>query len=128
MQTLFADFFLFQQLVEYLSGIEFSTSKMYKRWSLLSSNIGAVIIYDTNSHSIRNKYNRVDDSISYYRKKFHNCQNPQLNQHLTQPNITLVGLDTKMTLHTTQPPHPPPHKLNVRNIVKTPTQPKLNST
>ena len=36
----------------------------------------------------------------------HNCQNP----NSTQPNITLVGLDMKMTLHTT------PQKLNVSNI------------
>ena len=38
---------------------------------------------------------------------FLNCQNT--NSTTTQPqfNITLVGLDTKMTLHTT-PPHPPP--------------------
>ena len=36
----------------------------------------------------------------------------QLNHNSTQPqpNITLVGLDTKMTLQTT-PPHP--HKLNI---------------
>ena len=39
------------------------------------------------------------------------CQNPNST---TQPNITLVGLDTKMTFHTT-PPHPP-QKLNVSNI------------
>ena len=31
-----------------------------------------------------------------------------------QPNITLVGLDMKMTLHTQQHTHP--HKLNVSNI------------
>ena len=37
---------------------------------------------------------------------------PQLNPNLTQPNITLVGLDLKMTLHI--PPHP--HKLNVSHI------------
>ena len=37
---------------------------------------------------------------------------PRLNPNLTQPNITLVGLDLKMTLHI--PPHP--HKLNVSNI------------
>ena len=37
--------------------------------------------------------------------------NPQLNHNSTQPqpNITLVGLDTKMTLHTTPPPHHPTH-------------------
>ena len=32
------------------------------------------------------------------------CQNP----NSTQPNITLVGLDMKMTLHTTLPAPPPP--------------------
>ena len=39
---------------------------------------------------------------------------PQLNHNLTQPqpNKTLVGLDTKMTLH--PPPHP--QKLNASNI------------
>ena len=31
---------------------------------------------------------------------------PQLNHKSTQPNITLVGLDTKTTLHTTPPPTP----------------------
>ena len=43
---------------------------------------------------------------------------PQLNHNLTQPNIALVGLDTKMTLQTTPPtPHrPPPQKLNASNI------------
>ena len=31
----------------------------------------------------------------------------------TQHNLnTVVGLDTKMTVHT--PPHPPPQKLNIR--------------
>ena len=30
--------------------------------------------------------------------------NPQLNHNSTQPNIILVGLDMKMTLHTTPPP------------------------
>ena len=35
------------------------------------------------------------------------------NSTQPQPNITLVGLDKKMTLHTiTHPPPPPPHKLN----------------
>ena len=32
---------------------------------------------------------------------------PQLNHSSTQPNITLVGIDTKMTLHT---PHPTTHR------------------
>ena len=38
-------------------------------------------------------------------------------QHNTLQHIlyTVVGLDTKMALHTT-PPHPPPQKLNVSNI------------
>ena len=42
--------------------------------------------------------------------------NPQLNHNSTQPqpNITLVGLDTEMNLHTTPPTHP--QKLNVSNI------------
>ena len=40
---------------------------------------------------------------------------PKLNHNSTQPqpNIPLVVLDVKMTLHTT----PPPHKLNVSNII-----------
>ena len=42
---------------------------------------------------------------------------PQLNHNSTQPNITSVGLDTKMTLHTTPPP---PQKLNVSNISAVP--------
>ena len=48
---------------------------------------------------------------------------PRLNPNLTQPNITLVGLDLKMTLHI--PPHP--HKLNVSHIsgVKAPILIKL---
>ena len=29
---------------------------------------------------------------------------PQVNQNLTQPNIALVGLDMKMTVHTTTTP------------------------
>ena len=33
----------------------------------------------------------------------------------TQLNLSLDGLDTKMTLHTTPPHPPPPHKLNVCN-------------
>ena len=36
---------------------------------------------------------------------------PQLNHNSTQPNITLVGLYTKMTLH---PPHPQ-QKLHISN-------------
>ena len=44
---------------------------------------------------------------------------PQLNHKSTQPQfkITLVGLNTKMTVHTTpltDPPHP--HKFNISNI------------
>ena len=42
---------------------------------------------------------------------------PQLNHNSTQPNITKVGFDTKMTLH--QDPRPPHHhhqKLNIINI------------
>ena len=42
-------------------------------------------------------------------KKF--CQNPNHNSTQPQPNITLVGLDVKMTYYAT-----PPHKLNVSNI------------
>ena len=44
---------------------------------------------------------------------------PQLNHNSTQPqpNITLVGLDTKMTLHSTTPSNTThPKKLNVSNI------------
>ena len=45
------------------------------------------------------------------------CTKPQINHNATQPqpNITLVGLYTKMTLHTNTSPHHP-HKLNVSNI------------
>ena len=32
---------------------------------------------------------------------------PQLNHNSTQPEITLVGLDMKITLHTTSPTQPP---------------------
>ena len=34
---------------------------------------------------------------------------PQLNHNLIQPNITLFGLDTKMTLHLHTTPPPTPH-------------------
>ena len=46
---------------------------------------------------------------------FNHCENP--NSITTQPYITLVGLDTKMTLHTPPKPLPQaPQKLNVSNI------------
>ena len=45
------------------------------------------------------------------------CQlSPQFNHNATQPNITLVQFDTKMTLHTTTTTTTTHHKLNVRNI------------
>ena len=42
---------------------------------------------------------------------------PQLNHNLDRPqaNITFVGLDMKMALHTT-PPTTLPYKLNVSNV------------
>ena len=64
--------------------------------------------------------------ISYSKSKYFSSQQklskPQLNQNSTQPqrNITLVGLDMKMTLQAT----PPPHKLDV-NYISADTDPVL---
>ena len=38
----------------------------------------------------------------------HKLSQPQLKPNSTQPDITKVGFDTKMTLPHRQPPHPPP--------------------
>ena len=45
----------------------------------------------------------ICDSICDQTSRFY-CQNPNSTITQPQPHITLVGLDTKMALHTTPPP------------------------
>ena len=44
-------------------------------------------------------------NFAFRAKILQNCKNTNHNSIQSQPNITLVRLDVKMTLHTT-PPHP----------------------
>ena len=51
----------------------------------------------------------LKDLFRLYIIQYIHCQNPNSTPTQPQPNITLVGLDTKMTLHT---PTPPPQNFN----------------